>query len=212
MVQLVGLNPHEEILVTGLIAQFSSDEFLMGELRRVEKRPLAGYNGLVEPTVCHRSDRFDMTMLLASTNPFTLAHELAHVSDISTRRRESRDHLSLAMPNGWHLAHRMSSEYYANRIACRYADEADIFLAFKSDHAGFRQAIADSDWAGVLIYYALLLGIMHGMGQLDCDPLRLIAAPQDLPRAVLDGIEAFRHQSVGFFDGYGTDTDLAEAA
>jgi len=145
MVQLVGLNPHEEILVTGLIAQFSSDEFLMGELRRVEK-------------------------------------------------------------------HRMSSEYYANRIACRYADEADIFLAFKSDHAGFRQAIADSDWAGVLIYYALLLGIMHGMGQLDCDPLRLIAAPQDLPRAVLDGIEAFRHQSVGFFDGYGTDTDLAEAA
>lgn len=209
MVQLVGMDAHEEILVTGLIAQFSSDEFLMGELKRVEKRPLPGYNGKVEPIACPRTGRFDMTMLLASTNPFTLAHELAHVSDISTRRHESRQHLSLTMPNGWHLAHRMSSEYYANRIACRYADEADIFLAFQSDHAGLRQSVVQGDWAGTLINYALLLGIVHGMDQMECDPLRLVGEVE-LPKVVRDGIHSFRHQSVAFFDGYGD--ELAQAA
>ncbi|HLO78292.1 MAG TPA: hypothetical protein VK196_17685 [Magnetospirillum sp.] len=145
MVQLVGFDAAEEILVTGLVAQFAADDFVMGELRRSEKRELPGYHGKVVPVACDRTDRFHMTMLLASLNPFTVAHELAHVSDISTRRRESRDHLSLEMSNGWHLAHRMSSEYYANRVACTYVDEHDIFKAFQSDSTGLRQAVAGGD-------------------------------------------------------------------
>lgn len=212
MVHMVGFDTHEETLVNGLVAQFAADDFRMGELTHAEKRPLPGYHGKVVPVACDRSDRFRMTMLLSSLNPFTVAHELAHVSDISTRRQESREHLSLAMSNGWHLAHRMSSEYYANRVACRYVDEHDIFLAFQGDCAGLRQSVAGSDWAGVLIHYSLLLGIMHGMDRLDCDPLKLLGAALTLPQAVQDGIDGFRHQAAAFFDSYGTAPALAQAA
>lgn len=212
MVQLVGFDTHEETLVTGLVAQFAADDFRMGELKIAEKRDLPGYHGKVVPVACHASDSFHMTMLLSSLNPFTVAHELAHVSDISTRRQESREHLSLEMSNGWHLAHRMSSEYYANRIACRYVDEHDIFQAFQGDCAGLRQSVAGSDWAGVLIHYGLLLGIMHGMDRLDCDPLRLLGAAITLPKAVQDGIDSFRAQAAHFFDSYGELPALAAAA
>lgn len=212
MVQLVGFDACEETLVTGLVAQFTADAFPMAELRRAEKRPLPGYNGKVVPVACDRTDRFHMTVLLSSLNPFTVAHELAHVSDISTRRQESRHHLSLEMSNGWHLAHRMSSEYYANRVACRYVDEHDVFLAFQSDCAGLRQAVSGADWASTLIHYALLLGIMHGMERMDCEPLQLLGAAIRLPKAVEDGIASFRHQAAEFFDGYGEDRMLAAAA
>lgn len=211
MVQLVNFDATEQTLITGMVAQFAADDFRMGELRRAEKCDLPGYNGKVVPVACDRSDRFHMTMLLASLNPFTVAHELAHVSDISTRRRESRDHLSLEMPNGWHLAHRMSSEYYANRVACAYADEHDIFLAFQNDHAGLRHGVAHGDWAATLIHYALLLGILHGMDRLDCDPLTLLGEVV-LPKAVRDGIHGFRAQAAEFFDEYGTDRPFAAAA
>lgn len=211
MVHLVGFDAAEETLVTGMLAQFAADDYRMGELRRAEKRDLPGYNGKVVPVACERSDRFHMTMLLSSLNPFTVAHELAHVSDISTRRRESRDHLSLEMPNGWHLAHRMSSEYYANRVACGYADEHDVFLAFQNDHAGLRHGVAHGDWAGTLIHYALLLGIMHGMGRTDCDP-RSLLGKVDLPGMVRDGMDGFRAQASAFFAGYGGDETLAAAA
>lgn len=212
MVKLVGFDTHEETLVTGLVAQFVADDFRMAELKIAEKREMPGYHGKVVPVACHASDSFHMTMLLSSLNPFTVAHELAHVSDISTRRQESREHLSLEMSNGWHLAHRMSSEYYANRIACRYVDEHDIFLAFQGDCAGLRQSMAGNDWAGVLIHYALLLGIMHGMERLDCDPLRLLGAAATLPPAVQDGIDHFRGQAIAFFDGYDDRSILAAAA
>ncbi|MGE5516623.1 MAG: hypothetical protein ACM31D_12465 [Bacteroidota bacterium] len=212
MVQLVGFDAHEEILVSGLLAQFRADDFRMGELTRAEKRTLPGYHGKVVPVACSRSDRFDMTMLLSCLNPFTVAHELAHVSDISTRRQESREHLSLEMSNSWHLAHRMSSEYYANRVACRYVDEHDVFLAFQGDCAGLRQSVAGADWAGVLIHYALLLGIMHGMDRLDCDPLKLLGAAITLPDAVQHGIDGFRRQAADFFTGYGAEPAMASAA
>ena len=212
MVQLVGFDTHEETLVTGLVAQFAADDFRMAELKIAEKREMAGYHGKVVPVACHASDRFHMTMLLSSLNPFTVAHELAHVSDISTRRRESREHLSLEMSNGWHLAHRMSSEYYANRIACRYVDEHDIFLAFQGDCQGLRHSVAGNDWAGVLIHYALLLGIMHGMDRLDCNPIKLLGDAVRLPRVVQDGIDSFRAQAAAFFDEYGSEQPVAAAA
>lgn len=212
MVQLVGFDASEETLVTGMVTQFATDDFRMEELRLAEKCSLPGYHGKVVPVPCDRSDRFHLTMLLSSLNPFTVAHELAHVSDISTRRQESREHLSLEKSNGWHLAHRMSSEYYANRVACRYVDEHDIFLAFQGDCTGLRHAVAGGDWAATLIHYALLLGIMHGMDRMECDPLKLLGAAIRLPKAVEDGIDGFRHQAAAFFDGYGDDCRLAAAA
>ena len=213
MVQMVGFDTTEETLVCGLVAQFAADDFRMGELKRAEKCTLPGYNGkVVVPVACPVSDRFEMTMLLSSLNPFTVAHELAHVSDISTRRAESRDHLSLEMPNNWHLAHRMSSEYYANRVACAYSDEHDIFLAFQNDYAGLRHGVATGDWAGTLIHYALMLGIVHGMDRLDCNPIKLLGDAVRLPRLVQDGIDSFRAQAAAFFDEYGSEQPVATAA
>lgn len=212
MVQLVGFETHEETLVTGMIAQFAFDNYTMTELTRIEKCDLPGYNGKVVPSRVGASSRLDMTMLLSSLNPFTVAHELAHVSDISTRRQETLDNLSLEMPANWHLAHRMSSEYYANRVACDYVLEHDIFQAFQNDVAGLKVSVRDGDWASTLIHYALLLGIMHGMKRMDVDPLKLLGAVTGLPDIVLAGIESFRHQSVEFFDGYQGAAPLAQAA
>lgn len=210
MVKLLGFENHEEVTVTQMIAQFTSDNYALAELRRVEKLDLPGYNGKVVPTRIGMSDRFEMTMILSCLSPFTIAHELAHVSDISTRRQETMDNLSLEMPMGWHLAHRMSSEYYANRIACDYAEEHHIFEAFQNDMTGLKVSVLDGEWASTLIHYALLLGIMHGMKRMDCDPLKLLDATIGLPDIVMSGIESFRHQSEVFFDGY--QAPLAQAA
>ncbi|MBC7954150.1 MAG: hypothetical protein H7Z12_20320 [Rhodospirillaceae bacterium] len=210
MVQLLGFESHEETLVTDMIAQFALDNYVMTELRRVEKLDLPGYNGKVVPTRIGMSKDIEMTMMLSCLSPFTVAHELAHVSDISTRRQETLDNLSLDMPTSWHLAHRMSSEYYANRIACDYSEEHHIFQAFQNDMAGLRMSVQDGEWASTLIHYALLLGIMHGMKRMDCDPIKLLGAAMNLPDAVMAGIEGFRHQSEMFFDGYGA--PLAQAA
>lgn len=212
MAQMVGFAPQEENLVTDLMTRFAADDFIVTELARVEKCDLPGYNGKVVPARIDGSDRLEMTMLLSCLNPFTIAHELAHVSDISTRRQEAFDNLSLRMPSEWHLAHRMSAEYYANRIACDYAAEPDVFGAFQSDSTGFKVAVHGGDWAGTLIHYALLLGIMHGMKRLDCDPLKLLGAASHLPGIVQAGIDGFRRQSVAFFDGYGPDRALVLAA
>lgn len=212
MVQMVGFDANEETLVCGLVAQFAADDFRMGELKRAEKCALPGYNGKVVPVASPVSDRFEMTMLLSSLNPFTVAHELAHVSDISTRRAESRNHLSLEMSSSWHLAHRMSSEYYANRVACAYSDEHDIFLAFQNDYAGLRHGVATGDWAGTLIHYALMLGIVHGLNRLDCNPIKLLGDAVRLPRAVQDGIDSFCAQAATFFDEYGSGCTFAAAA
>lgn len=212
MVNLIGFEAHEETLVHGMIAQFTADNYAMTELRRVEKSDLPGYNGKVVPTAIARTGDLHMTMLLSCLSPFTIAHELAHVSDISTRRRETLDNLSLQMPASWHLAHRMSSEYYANRIACDYAAETEIFQAFQNDSAGFRISIGENDWASTLIHYALLLGIMHGMDRLDCDPIKLLGSVTGLPDMVQAGIDGFRHQSVVFFDNYRSMEAQAQAA
>lgn len=209
MVQLVNFTTPEQDLVTGLMAQFRQDSFRMCELSRVEKAELPGYNGKVEPV--RIGDCLDMTMYLACTNPFTVAHELAHVSDISVRRQETFDNLGLEMPASWHLAHRMSSEYYANRVACEYAHEADIFSAFLNDSAGFRIGAHQGDWTSGMIHYALLLGIFHGMGRTDCDPLALLPK-MEMPDIVRTGLAGFKTQAELFFDSYHDQPELALAA
>ncbi|MBX9633756.1 MAG: hypothetical protein K2X44_02135 [Magnetospirillum sp.] len=209
MVQMLGFERHEETLVADFIAQFAADNYAMTELRCIEKTELAGYNGMVVPARIGTSDQIEMTMKLSSLSPFTVAHELAHVSDISTRRQETLSNLSLEMPTSWHLAHRMSSEYYANRIACGYAEENHILQAFQNDVAGFKFSIKHGEWASTLIYYALLLGIMHGMERMDCNPIKLLDKTISLPDMVMAGIEGFRHQSEVFFDGYQAPMALA---
>jgi hypothetical protein len=203
MVQMVGFDTHEEALVKGIMTQLETDNYTLGELRRIEKCDLPGYHGKVLPTRIGMSDDIEMTMVLSCLSPFTVAHELAHVSDISTRRQESLDNLSLGMSTSWHLAHRMSSEYYANRVACDYSAEPHIFSAFQNDVAGLKLSVRDGDWASTLIHYALLLGIMHGMKRMDVDPIVFLGAVAGLPEAVIKGIEGFRHQAQAFFDGYG---------
>lgn len=206
MVALVGFTPREEELVTGMVARFRQDDYRLCELSRVEKADMPGYNGKVEPV--RVGDGLDMTMYLSCLSPFTIAHELAHVSDISVRRQDTFDNLSLEMPTQWHLAHRMSSEYYANRVACEYAAEPHVLEAYKGDSAGFRLGVARQDWASVLIDYSLLLGIVHGMGRLDCDPLKLLP-DLHLPDMVRRGIDNFRAQAAHFFDNYAAPAALA---
>lgn len=203
MVKVEGFTTGEEHVIKGMMARFHDANHSLCELRAVLKADIPGYNGKVEPRRIG-ADALEMDMLLASCSPFTVAHELAHVSDISVRRQETFDNLSLAMPTGWHLAHRMTSEYYANRVACLHADEAQIFEAFQSDCNGMKAAALEKDWASFLIYYSLLLGIMHGMDRMDVEPLKLLRATLVLPETVINGIEGFRTQSVEFFDGYGS--------
>lgn len=202
MVDVVGFTDQEEAVIKGLMARFDADNHRLGELLVVAKADMPGYNGKVVPRIVGEAD-FEMTMLLSSCSPFTIAHELAHVSDIAWRRQETKDNLSLEMPTGWHLAHRMSAEYYANRVACEYAGENHIFDAFKNDHNGFAAAAHHRDWSSMLIHYALMLGIFHGMNRMDMDPVRLLKTTH-LPEGVTRGLESFRDQAVSFFDGHGT--------
>lgn len=202
MVKVQGFTNQEEQVIRGLMARFGDANHSLCELRTVVKADIPGYNGKVMPRRVG-VDGLEMDILLASCSPFTVAHELAHVSDITVRRQETFDNLSLEMSTGWHLAHRMSSEYYANRIACVHAEESHIFEAFQSDSTGLKAAALEKDWASFLIYYSLLLGIMHGMDRMDVEPLKLLRATLVLPEAVMTGIDGFRDQSVEFFDNYG---------
>ncbi|CAA7615261.1 hypothetical protein [Magnetospirillum sp. UT-4] len=208
MVQMVNLTGADRATVTGMVDRFRQDSFHLDELSRIERAHLPGYNGKVEPV--RVGDGLDMTMYLACTNPFTVAHELAHVSDISVRREETFANLSLSMPAHWHLAHRMSSEYYANRVACAYVEEGDVLGAFRNDAAGLRGAVARSDWADAMIHYALLLGILHGNERPDCDPLKLVPGVE-LPGIVADGLSGFRDRAAEFFDGYREDAPALAA-
>lgn len=210
MVEVVGFTTQEEQVIKGMMARFDADQHRLCELRHITKAEIPGYNGKVVPARVG-DNGIEMSMLLASCSPFTVAHELAHVSDINHRRQETMDNLSLQMPTSWHLAHRMSSEYYANRVACEYASEAHIFEAFQSDHNGLKVAEFENDWSSTLIYYALLLGIMHGMNRMDVDPLKLLRSHRDLPDAVLRGIESFRAQAEDFFTGHAHSRGLAHA-
>lgn len=207
MVDVVGFTDQEREVITGMMARFHATSHRLGELKRIAKADMPGYNGKVVPRRVG-SMGLEMDMFLSSCSPFTVAHELAHVSDITCRRRETMDNLSLEMPTSWHLAHRMSSEYFANRIACDYAEEGHIFEAFQSDHTGFKVAAVESDWASFLIYYSLMLGIFHGMSRMDKDPLDLLRG-QALPEAVTRGIENFRTQAHDFFAGHAHSSALA---
>ncbi len=200
MVQFIGFSLAEEKEIKHLVARFATIGFNLDNLTTVERSQDMSYNGRVLPT--QDSGALSMTVQLTSLSPFTVAHELAHVSDISTRRQESLDHLSLAMPSHWHLSYRMFSEYYANRVACEHAEENHVFEAFLCDVTGLRVAVRQEDWASVLINYALLLGIMDGMGRPDCEPLKLLPAETILPETVLAGIKKFRAEAEEFFQGY----------
>jgi hypothetical protein len=202
MVQLIGFDEQQDSLITSLIGRFDSGGFKTDELVRIEKTDEAGYDGKVIPTALDDGG-LEMTMSLTNCNPFTIAHELAHVSDIAVRRHDSLTNLRCDQPSAWHLAYKMSSEYYANRTACDYAGQDDIFRAFRSDAAGMLVSAAAKDWGSFLVYYALALGILHGVGRMDVEPIRMLTPKAPLPVRVVKGLTGFKRQSVVFFDGYG---------
>jgi len=193
VVAMVGFTASETDVIEGLIGRIAGDGYPLEELVRVERADMPGYNGRVVPLP--QGDGYAVTMYLAHCAPFTIAHELAHIADIRARRRETRDHLSLRMPENWHLAHRMSSEYVANRLATVYVDEAETFAAFQSDHVGLAAAARDRDWTSLLIYYALILGLFHGLGRHDCDPVKLLSPAINLPTNVAEGMSGFRAEA-----------------
>ena len=59
------------------------------------------------------------------------------------------------------------------------------------------------DWGNFLIYYSLMLGILHGIDRMDCEPLRMFVPKSAIPVRVVKGMAGFKKQSVDFFDGYG---------
>lgn len=204
MVAVIGFEPQDEAMVRGLHARMAADGFPLAELTRIERRAMADYNGLVEPAIPHGGDRLHCVLYLSLAAPFTVAHELAHVADVAVRHDETLDHLDAGQSKAWHLAHRMTSEYFANRVATGYCSDPEIFPAFQNDRLGLIRAARDGDWAGVLINYAMLLGIFHGLGRLDIEPLELLpdAYLDGLPQAVLDGMAGFRNDADPFFCGY----------
>ncbi len=212
MVQILGFDAMEEHSIRQLMAQFHAGEHHLGELMAIEKAHLPGYDGKVVPRRTGSGDGLEMTMYLSSCRPFTIAHELAHVSDIAVRRRESLANLTCEMPSHWHLAYKMSSEYYANRIACGYADGDDCFRAFRSDAAGLLSTAGEKDWGSFLVYYALLLGVLHGIGRMELDPLKMVRPKAHIPVRVLKGMAHFRRQAEDFFDGYHLPRIAAAAA
>ena len=199
MIEFIGFNRDEETLIKDFVGRFRADERRMCELSRVERFSLPGYLGRVVPAPSPCGLKLPTTVYLAACKPFTIAHELAHVSDIAVRRQETLDHMAERMPAPWHLAHRMSSEYYANRVACGYVSEDEVFSAFTGDLNGMRIAAKEDDWGSFLIYYALLLGIFHGLGRTDCDPVKPLEPAPYIPEAVREGMNAFRADAVNFF-------------
>ncbi|HLO77458.1 MAG TPA: hypothetical protein VK196_13465 [Magnetospirillum sp.] len=201
MVAVIGLTQGDEAVLRGLYRRMADDGLPLDGLARVEWRRMDGYNGLVKPARLDDSDRLHCVLYLATAAPFTIAHELAHVADIALRHDETLEHLSGTMSKAWHLAHRMSSEYFANRVATRYCVDAEIFPAFQNDRMGLIKGARDGAWADVLINYAMLLGIFHGLDRLDVEPLELLPDQylDGLPDSVLDGMAGFRNEADQFF-------------
>lgn len=203
MVKVIGFDAAQESSIRDMVDRFRGDGFQLEELVKIKKADLPGYEGKVVPKRIGGRDKLRMSMYLANTGPFTVAHELAHVSDISVRRSDSMDNLSCSKPGSWHLAYKMFSEYYANRVACDYASEADIVTAFRSDLRGWLIAIARKDWASFLYYHALILGVLHGTGRHDSEPLRLFAPKSSfVPARIIRGMVSFRSQAPGFYESY----------
>lgn len=201
MVAVSGLTAQDEETLRRLVSRMRADGLPLDGLARVEWRAMDGYNGLVEPARLDESDRLHCVLYLATGAAFTMAHELAHVADIALRHDETVEHLSGAMSHAWHMAHRMSSEYFANRTATRYCVDEEIFPAFQNDRAGLVKGVRAGQWADALINYAMLLGIFHGLGRLDVEPLELLpdADLDRLPQAVLEGMAGFRNEADRFF-------------
>lgn len=201
MVAVIGLAEGDEAVLHRLVARMSADGLPLDGLARVEWREMDGYNGLVEPDRLDESDRLHCVLYLATGAPFTIAHELAHVADIALRHDETVTHLGGGMSHAWHLAHRMSSEYFANRVATRYCVDSEIFPAFQNDRIGLISGCRAGQWADALINYAMLLAIFHGLDRLDVEPLELLpdADLDRLPPAVLEGMAGFRNEADAFF-------------
>lgn len=201
MVAVIGLAEDDAAVLRRLMARMTADGLPLDGLARVEWRAMDGYNGLVEPARLDEADRLHCVLYLATGAPFTIAHELAHVADIALRHDETVAHLGGEMSHAWHMAHRMTSEYFANRIATRYCVDAEIFPAFQNDRLGLVMGCRAGRWADVLINYAMLLGIFHGLDRLDVEPLELLP-DSDLDRltpAVLEGMAGFRNEADTFF-------------
>ncbi|CAA7626450.1 hypothetical protein [Magnetospirillum sp. UT-4] len=203
-VEVTGFAVPEEAEVRDFLARFADGGFRLDDLERVAKAVLPGYCGLVTPRAVAGRRRLVTVLELEGLQPFTLAHELAHVSDIAVRQGETRMHIAARRSKAWHLAHRMTSEYYANRVACRFcADDEAVFPAFQNDRIGLIAAARQSDWAHLLINYALLLGIFHGLGREDVEPLDFLPAGTSLPPRILSAIHAFRADAPAFWADYG---------
>lgn len=201
MVAVIGLTEADEAVLRSLMRRMVADGLPLDGLARVEWRAMDEYNGLVEPARLDERDRLHCVLYLATNAPFTIAHELAHVVDIALRHDETLDHLGGAMPHAWHLAHRMSSEYFANRIATAYCVDPEIFPAFQNDRLGLIKGAREAQWADLLINYAMLLGIFHGLERQDVEPLELLPDTylETLPEAVLDGMAGFRREADALF-------------
>lgn len=203
-IEVNGFLPEEEALVRHLHGRMRDEGFALGELQRIEKRDMPGYNGLVEPVLPDGETRLRTTLYLALAAPFTIAHELAHVSDIAIRHDETLDHLAAAMPTHWHMGHRMTSEYYANRVASLFCGDDEIFPAFQNDRLGMILAARAGQWADMLINYAMLLGIFHGLDRQDVEPLELLPDSDTarMPETAARGMAAFRREADPFYRSY----------
>ena len=62
------------------------------------------------------------------------------------------------------------------------------------------KVIPRRDWGNALVSYALLLGLLHGAGRRELDPLKMIPRRDPLPVRALKGMADFRRRSEGFFD------------
>lgn len=212
MVKFVGFTDHEESLIRGLVERFGNKNYQLHELKHVKKSDMPGYNGFVIPKLAECGKKLEMTMHLSSCSPFTIAHELAHVSDITVRRKDSIDNLSCEMPSNWHLAYKMLSEYYANRVACDHSGKEEIFSTFRSDAAMLLSAAKKKEWGQFLINYSLLLGILHGIGRPDCEPMSMLPIKNAIPLKVIKAMTGFKQEALDFFDGYENWESLPVAA
>ncbi|HTH17738.1 MAG TPA: hypothetical protein VL974_13860 [Magnetospirillum sp.] len=204
MVAVIGFGPEDEAAVRRLHRRMAAEGFPLEGLSRVEKRDMDGYNGLVVPSRTEGGAPLSCVLYLSLAAPFTIAHELAHVADIAARHDETLTHLAAGSSKAWHLAHRLSSEYFANRIATLFCSDPEIFPAFQNDRMGLIKAARDGQWADVLINYAMLLGIFHGLKRLDIEPLELLPDSylDSLPDSVLTGMAGFRREADSFFQGH----------
>jgi hypothetical protein len=192
---LLGFTRDQEDQLRGLLARFRASGLPVGALRAIEFADMPGYEG----RVFVREEDGEVQMVLSTCAPFTVAHELAHVADIALRWDETLEHLGCGRSVQWHLAHRMTSEYYANRTACRFVPRTETLHPLAADIAGLIDAAHQRNWSAFLIHHALVTGILHGMGR-ESIPLAELGLDDSMPSGVLRAFDDFPQQARAFFE------------